>query len=231
MIVKKIICDVCRKEIPGHAIKINAEFIDNNSGNLIDDASADEEPVWGADRDYCYTCFSNINDYICTLVNGKCDRETKAAAVEHNITNQAAAVEPDITNQAAAVEQTSEIKTDEKPIKTETENTSDENTLIGIRLRPHIRHMIINGFDNDAIADKLKCPKKYIYDERSKLKHKMVECTQEVMARCIYSDRLSYTKESDLYCNYLEKEGHIRGCDTEHCIRFKEREEKKNEEK
>lgn len=218
-----IVCDACKSEISGPSIKINAEFVDNITGNVIEEASTDKEPVWGKTRDYCYTCFLIMNSFITKMISDEEEESRQAAAdLQESADSQEADLQENADSQAAAG-----LKIEEKPIKTETELTSpnDKNILPNSdNMRPQIRNMIVNGFDNDAIAEKLKCPKKYIYDERSKLKNKMKNCTQEVMVECIYAEKLSRgKKENDYYCNYMQMEGHSRGCDAERCIRFKKR--------
>lgn len=49
-----------------------------------------------------------------------------------------------------------------------------------------------------------------------------VKCTQSVMKKCAWSYR--HNAGCEIYCDYMCKTGHSRGCPPEACNKFKKRE-------
>lgn len=58
MVIRKITCDFCGKEIIGSVIRINANVVDNNTGDFIDEFDIKQN-----ERDYHMECAKKILEF------------------------------------------------------------------------------------------------------------------------------------------------------------------------
>ena len=233
MKIQKILCDGCGKEIEGNPIKLFLEKVDRETGDIITDDSA---ALYAPEKDFCDECYERIKNFIETIgVNDivlqvKIPTEEELGCIEKMMKDNPHVIMAAEHNEPTVEVVLEEPKSDPKAIQEETISKSQKPTAkdLIIQGKSKAEVMEITGIKS-ASYDQTK----YLLKKNGLLKDnekkedpkpddkgavKTYKCS-EVIHKCFYRGKCGL----HTICDYLEIEGHMRGCKPEECDKFREK--------
>lgn len=215
MRISKIVCDVCGKEIHGEPIRIYAEKVDRDTGDIIDDSS-----VYAPGKDFCEKCFNNIKNFIDSISvalveedNPVMEEPAPKEIKEPPVEVEKEVVETEEPKQEPEPNQEPEPKKEKKPVASKEPK------------KPTIRDFVLQGLSKEEVCRKTGCTPltydqtKYQLRKKGLLPaepaKKIVNCN-EVHDTCKYAGK-------GKQCDYLLTTDKMRGCPVEFCDKYEKK--------
>lgn len=251
MKIQKIVCDGCGKEIEGNPIILVLESVDRETGEFVADDSATLYAPEKDFCDDCFKRIKNFIETMGkydAVLQIKIPTEEELACIEKMIKDNPPtimAAEPEEPT-ADVVQEEPKEKPKEKPKEEQKEEPKEEpqpepkaipEEKISEQQKPTAKDLILQGKSKAEVIeltgikpasyDQIKyiLKKNGLLNNNDKKEDPADKCTvktyncNDVIDKCFYSVKCGRYK----VCDYLEKEGHMRGCKPEKCDKFREK--------
>lgn len=218
MRISKIVCDVCGKEIHGEPIRIFAEKVDRDTGDIVDDSS-----VYAPGKDFCEKCFNNIKNFIdsISVALAEEDKPVMEEPAPEEIKEPPVEVEKEVV-EVEEPKQEHEPKQEPEP-KKETKPASSKESK-----NPTIRDLVLQGLSKEEVCRKTGCKPitydqtKYQLRKKGLLPEKAEKCSKETVKCSEVHDTCKYAGK-DKQCDYILTTNKMRGCPLEACDKYEKK--------
>ena len=228
MVVKKIICDKCLKEIQEDPFTLVPEIVEKDNPEIMKESTYENRFYQDqSKRHYCGSCVEKIL-YLANHRAAEVNQDFEDAVndmmydVANEVERQSGAVSEEDPQVEVSTQQ--EAAGSEQPAK---KNGSEKRGKID---PDELVRFYRSGMSTSDIAEHFGVSFQAVYQRIKKLKKsedETVFCDESVIKKCEYGANIS----GGVFCNYLEIEGHSRPCPPEACTCFKNKNGKRRKRK